>query len=211
MLVAVFETKHPAWHACLGSWTIGVLLDTALLVISRSSGYNPHTWKPIALHITRIALQCTLITVGLFAIFFTTRNGSSGEETEPLMTSAAEGSASTSDLESQYGSLRSSTKQDDGSEYGSDEEDYDIKELQKMRMEEEGGMWNYLKSFLIFLPYIWPSNDRWMQLWLLAMLFSIGIERVLTLLIPRQLGIITDALVNGAGKGKAAGVQKCMS
>lgn len=68
-------------------------------------------------------------------------------------------------------------------------------------MEEEGGMWNYLKSFLIFLPYIWPSNDRWMQLWLLAMLFSIAIERVLTLLIPRQLGIITDALVNGAGKG----------
>ncbi|KAL1636599.1 hypothetical protein SLS56_001184 [Neofusicoccum ribis] len=114
-------------------------------------------------------------------------------------------STSTLDNDSRYGSIRSSSKtsgsdDDDGSsQYSSDEDnDEDIKKLQKQRLREQG-RWNYFKEFLIFVPYIWPSKDRGMQFWLLAMLFSLVVERFLNVLIPRQLGIITNALTGAAG------------
>jgi hypothetical protein len=83
-----------------------------------------------------------------------------------------------------------------------EDEDDEIKKLQKKRLQEQGGWWGYLKGFLIFLPHIWPYNDRGVQLWLLVMIVSIVIERFLTVLIPRQLGIITDALAGAHGTGK---------
>ncbi|EKG20786.1 Putative ABC transporter protein [Macrophomina phaseolina MS6] len=200
--VALYEMDQPVWYACLGSWTIGVLVDAALLALARSHGYTSEglNSSSLAIRITRIILQFALIIVALIAMVASGRNDGIGEETEPLLGNTEEGSTSASDLESQYGSLHSPAKDDSDSEYDSEDEDRGIKELQKTRM-EQGGMWNYVKGFLIFLPYIWPSNDRRMQLWLLVMFCSIGVERVLTLLVPRQLGIVTDALVGSQGRG----------
>lgn len=83
-----------------------------------------------------------------------------------------------------------------------DEDDKEMKKLQKQRITEQGGWFGYLKGFLIFLPYVLPYKDRITQLWMLVMLVGIAAERVLTLMIPRQLGVVTEALTNVGTTGK---------
>ncbi|KAF2713484.1 ATP-binding cassette-type vacuolar membrane transporter-like protein Hmt1 [Pleomassaria siparia CBS 279.74] len=74
----------------------------------------------------------------------------------------------------------------------------EIKDKQAKRLEEEGGWLGYLKGFLVFLPYLWPKND-WRIMGCLALRFvDLFLGRFLNLLVPRQLGIITDKLANGA-------------
>jgi hypothetical protein len=84
-----------------------------------------------------------------------------------------------------------------------DEEDVEIQKQQRKRIEEEGGWWGYIKGFSIFFPYLWPKNDRQTQLDIAVLLFCMIVTRFLKVLIPRQLGIITNALTSSYGTGES--------
>ncbi|KAK0388019.1 hypothetical protein NLU13_4263 [Sarocladium strictum] len=81
-----------------------------------------------------------------------------------------------------------------------DEDEKEIKELQQKRLREKGGWIGYLGGFLTFLPHLLPYHDRFTQYWLLVMVGCVSVERVLTLMIPRQLGAITEALGQESGR-----------
>lgn len=59
---------------------------------------------------------------------------------------------------------------------------------------DKGGWIGYVRRFSIFLPYIWPSNNRLLQLRLLGVVFCLIIMRVFKVLAPRQLGIVFSSL-----------------
>lgn len=52
----------------------------------------------------------------------------------------------------------------------------------------------YLRRFALFVPYIWPSNNRWLQANLIGIVFCLALLRVLKLLAPYQLGIVIKLL-----------------
>lgn len=89
-----------------------------------------------------------------------------------------------------------------------DEDDKEFKQLQRS-MDEQGSL-GYLKSFSAIVPYIWPHKNQTIQLWLGGMVVSVVSERFLAVLIPRQLGIITDALtgISETGRTHAAGSER---
>ncbi|KAL7276231.1 ATP-binding cassette-type vacuolar membrane transporter Hmt1 [Rhizina undulata] len=61
--------------------------------------------------------------------------------------------------------------------------------------------WEYLRGYAIFFPYLWPSKQRKLQV-LMVMCFTLVIlQRGVNVLVPHQLGKITDIL--GGENGEA--------
>ncbi|KAI8288340.1 Heavy metal tolerance protein [Colletotrichum sp. SAR11_57] len=80
---------------------------------------------------------------------------------------------------------------------GNDEDDSaSIKRRRAKRLKETGGWLGYIKDFAIFLPYLIPKKDRKVQLSIFLCLLSIAGRRVLNVLIPNQLGRVTDEILN---------------
>lgn len=77
----------------------------------------------------------------------------------------------------------------------SDNEDAYIKQHQKQRLQAAGNWFTYIKGYSIFLPYLIPRKDRKVQACLAISLLCLLANRALNVLIPRQLGIITNKLV----------------
>ncbi|KAK4975722.1 hypothetical protein LTR66_010890 [Elasticomyces elasticus] len=87
----------------------------------------------------------------------------------------------------------------------SDEDESDrnkgVKEKQRQRLEQHGNWIGYLRDFKILLPLVWPHHNRKVQACLAVIGATMIADRFFTVLVPRQLGIITDKLTMVAGKG----------
>lgn len=59
--------------------------------------------------------------------------------------------------------------------------------------------WEYIKGYRVFFPYLWPSKDRRLQVVVLLCFTIVILQRLVNLLVPRQIGIITDNLTEGTG------------
>jgi ABC-type multidrug transport system fused ATPase/permease subunit len=92
-----------------------------------------------------------------------------------------------------------STAASDDDDYDSDEAEdaASIKRRRAQRLKETGGWLAYVKDFSIFLPFLIPKRDRKVQLCFAATFGCIVANRVLNILIPRQVAIITDQTISG--------------
>lgn len=197
--VSLMETKAPVWYTFSGCWALGVVFELTILgLLATSSAPQDFAIGNLLGSIRIIILVAVFLSI-LFLGYGSREKGIRlDEESRSLLASES----SVPEDSPSYGSLPSSVHdRDSDKDDDSDDDDEEVKELQQKRLEEEGGWWGYLKSFLIFLPLIWPYNNRRMQFWLGVLLMTLTAERFLTVLIPRQLGIITDALSN-AGETK---------
>jgi ABC-type transport system involved in Fe-S cluster assembly fused permease/ATPase subunit len=123
----------------------------------------------------------------------------SPNETEPLIrkppTKTTYG-AHWEDVESTP-SCASPTKDSFNSDSDSEDDDEaEIKKKRKQRLKETGGWLNYLKDFRIFLPYLVPRHDLKVQLCILICLLCLAGRRVLNIMVPHQLGVIADKLLD---------------
>ncbi|KAJ5430080.1 ABC transporter integral membrane type 1 [Penicillium cf. griseofulvum] len=60
--------------------------------------------------------------------------------------------------------------------------------------------WEYLSGYSLFFPYLWPSKSRRLQL---VVTFCFGLlicQRVVNVLVPYQIGVITGSLTKGEGE-----------
>lgn len=60
--------------------------------------------------------------------------------------------------------------------------------------------WEYLSGYSLFFPYLWPSKSRRLQLVVLFCFGLVGLQRVINVMVPRQVGIITNSLSKDDGK-----------
>lgn len=72
-----------------------------------------------------------------------------------------------------------------------------IKNRRASRLKETGGWVGYLKDFSIFLPYLIPTKDRTVQACIIINMLCLIGNRILNVLVPRQLGLVTDQLLKG--------------
>lgn len=56
--------------------------------------------------------------------------------------------------------------------------------------------WQYLSGYAIFFPYVWPSKSRRLQITVLICFVLLMLQRVVNVLVPYQVGVITDELSN---------------
>ena len=64
----------------------------------------------------------------------------------------------------------------------------------KKAIADDGGWINYMKSFGVIAPYLWPREDKKLQLIVLFCLVLLVLARVVNVLVPLQLGEVTNRL-----------------
>ncbi|KNG52839.1 heavy metal tolerance protein precursor [Stemphylium lycopersici] len=182
----LWSSKSLRWHAYFGAFTLHFAIETTTSLITIFS--MPETDRPRDLPLIICCIRAfasLLLLLDAFVILVTKQaENSTDEERQSLLGKQANGQASANGNRS-YGAVRPHVSSND---------DKDVKEQQAKRLEEEGGWLGYLKGFAIFLPYLFPKDDWKVMACLGIRLVHMLQERVLNLLTPRQLGIITTEL-----------------
>lgn len=209
--VLLLESTAPCWPAHLLAWTAGIAVDAALFGLTARALSLDSPWDiaTLCVHATRVFILLAAFIYGCCCVRSST-TGESGttEETRGLLSGNTTVHDSDSSSATAYGSIPDAERgeNEDTNEDASGDEDDDgeqeMKDMQQKRLEESGGWLGYLRSFLIFVPYIIPYRHRPTQLWLVVSGLCMLIDRALTLMIPRQLGILTESLGEMAGSGR---------
>jgi ABC-type transport system involved in Fe-S cluster assembly fused permease/ATPase subunit len=190
----LWSSKALRWHAYFGAFVLQFALETTTCLITAFS-IPEQSWQknaPFVIDCVR-AIASLILLLDAFVILVTKQAEiSTDEERQSLLGKQANGSA-TANGNAGYGTIPTESASDD-EEATPKDEDKDIKAQQAKRLEEEGGWFGYLKGFAVFLPYLFPKDDWKVMACLGLRLVHMLQERVLNLLTPRQLGIITDKL-----------------
>ncbi|KZF24470.1 hypothetical protein L228DRAFT_208986 [Xylona heveae TC161] len=64
--------------------------------------------------------------------------------------------------------------------------------------------WEYIRGYSVFFPYLWPAGSRRLQFVVVMCFLMVVLQRVLNVLIPNQVGIITDILSGEDRKGRTS-------
>ncbi|KAI9830291.1 MAG: hypothetical protein M1826_004902 [Phylliscum demangeonii] len=62
------------------------------------------------------------------------------------------------------------------------------------------GWLEYLKGYSVLFPYLWPSKSRKLQLVVVVCLMLVFLQRVVNILVPYQVGVVTDILSGESGE-----------
>ena len=202
------ETKEPLWYPQIGSYAIGLALETPIAALQAlvERDNNEFEFLRLALQVVRsLLLCCLLFSAAWYALRDRFRSVKLHDATEPLLN--GEENATVHKTGGVAVDADDDVNSDDGN--GSDDDsDVDepahIKELkrsQKKRLKESGSWMQYFKQYKIFLPMVVPKKNRYVQGCLAIVGVILIVQRFLNVLIPSQLGKVTQELADGAGTG----------
>lgn len=192
------------WHPYFGSFAVQFSFETTTCLLQKfTQPLDDHySQVPLGISIAR-TFACLVLLIDAFIILISNKKEKGTEDEEQSLLGApangsgtANGSA-TANGHAGYGSIEQPSSEDDDDDEAPTQ-DKEIKEQQSKRLEEQGGWFGYLKSFMVFLPYLWPKDDWRIMLALFLRLLHLVQGRALNLLEPRQLGIITNKITQGA-------------
>jgi ABC-type transport system involved in Fe-S cluster assembly fused permease/ATPase subunit len=184
------------WHPYFGAFVLQFIFETSLCLLQGLATPIESRYRtvPLVFKAIRAAASLVLVIDGFFILIRRQGEKGSDEEEQSLLSKQTSGSANQTGA-AEYGAIPQEPSDEEEEQPDRDKE---IKEQQAKRLEEEGGWYGYLKSFTVFLPYLWPKDD-WVVMTCLALRAIHLIQgRVFNLLAPRELGIITNKLSDGA-------------
>lgn len=204
--VGLLDSKRPIWSPYLGAWWTSFLLEVPTLCLEAVTHPRANDFRnaALAIGVVRVCgLLALVISGSWYALHERQQLRAVSDETEPLLANGANGNVTKPTTAATYGT----TDDDDDTEFDTDSEsdeldrDKETKQQQRKRLEQSGNWINYLKDFKIFIPMLWPFGQRFVQACIALIGLVLLSERFLTVLVPRQLGIITDQLTANAGSG----------
>ncbi|KAJ3549576.1 hypothetical protein NM208_g434 [Fusarium decemcellulare] len=207
---AVAWSQHSrAPQLICGTSIVTLLFELPLLVIlllTDIKGLYPAL--QLSCQTTRVVLLLLLAVHQLYNRIKRTSLGSNMEESRPFLRSQSPDRAPqcpSYGTEASIG-IPAAESDDDDDIYteGSDSEDdsASIKRQRAKRLKETGGWMGYLSDFSVFVPYLVPKKDHKVQFCLLLCLICLVANRVLNVMVPRQLGIVADQLLAGGNPFK---------
>jgi ABC-type transport system involved in Fe-S cluster assembly fused permease/ATPase subunit len=209
--LTLFDSTDPQWKSFTSAWTVALVIECLIVFLPFLVGSEVEQFKGVhlALQSARIVLLVLLSALGL-SIIFADHEKANDDETQPLI--PAQPSSPTSShtqIDRSYAGTEvdaESRPADSASTDESGTEDSESAEFwgeeRRKRIKDEGGWSKYIKEYLIFLPYIWPTHDRKFQLYFVVLGANILAERALNVLYPRQFGIVIDKLYESATTGQ---------
>jgi ABC-type transport system involved in Fe-S cluster assembly fused permease/ATPase subunit len=197
-----WSTSNHIWHPYVGAWLVGAVIEVVLCALTAKSitFANRYQRSPLILNAIRVFIYVVLLLTCLSIALEARSEDATDEEQQPLLSPAAaapeeDANGNPDGLPNANGTANKSYDTIESDDDPPDR-DADIKKEQQRRLEEEGGWIGYLKGFYIFLPYLWP--DDWKGKGCLGvMLLNIIQGRVFNILVPRQIGIVTNKLIEG--------------
>lgn len=85
---------------------------------------------------------------------------------------------------------------DSGSDDGEDE-DEERKDSEASQLRRSGSWIVYVRKFKVFVPYLIPKKDHKVQACIVLCIVCMIGDRFLNIIVPRQIGLITDKIVAG--------------
>ncbi|EMC92913.1 hypothetical protein BAUCODRAFT_266686 [Baudoinia panamericana UAMH 10762] len=216
LTLGILENQMPLWHPYVGAFAVGFATEVLMATLQTLSTSDGTSGLRIVLHIIRTLALLVLAVVGSIYVLYKRRSRSRHlDETEPLLANGADGHVFKSSSSSGYGVDTNSSALHSGGDLEDDDDDISVaasdiedakldKELraqQRARLQKSGNWFNYLKDFKVFIPILWPGRDRVVQVCMAAVACVLLAERFLNVLVPRQLGILTERLAEKAGSG----------
>ncbi|KAL7921764.1 half-sized ABC transporter [Trichoderma austrokoningii] len=215
LFIQLVESEAVVWYPFRGSWLLALCFELSIAILTALHLKGMVLGLFDILHMTSLSLRL----VSLFTLVAWTCIGLwSGvpsvldEERQALLSQQNGNQSQTQTNSGEPGSSSGygSTAQSQGASDSSNTENpwqkrrrEGLRDLEK-RLEEEGSWIEYVKGFLILLPYIWPTGSRNLQLRAVAVILCLLASNALHLLIPRQTGIIMDTLGQSSSNPWAA-------
>ena len=202
--------RHAAQYELLGLSFLTLVFEVPILAfaLSHELRYSKPSFQ-IACQVVRIIIIFSLLTGRGYALARSRKSSDSG--LPPLLPSGVDQRTG----ETNYGTSPlnySDIEENDSLASGGDDVDSDtddeggIKKLREKRLQETGSWWIYLKDFSILLPYLLPRRDRKVQLCIAISLLCLAGNRILNILVPRQLGIVVDRILAKEAPYDALGI-----
>lgn len=196
--LSLAKANAPLWQPYFGVFALSFFFETTLCILNGLS-LSPDDRLdniPLCLNSVRAVAALGLFVEGFLLLIKGRGEKGTDEEGQSLIPKPANGTAILPNGNG-YGAIEQETPAEAAEEEEAEDRDKEIKEKQRKRLEEEGGWLGYLKGFLIFLPYLWPKDDWRIMACLGIRALDVLQGRVLNLMVPRQIGIITDKLHQG--------------
>ncbi|BFZ65182.1 ATP-binding cassette-type vacuolar membrane transporter Hmt1 [Saitoella coloradoensis] len=188
LLAAASRGTDQLRPAVWGSYFL-IVASEAVIVL-----YEPlpkrNLWRGAWWGISVFRIVCIILCGSLWALLRSRVGPAEDSAEEPLLGDAASNGGRT------YGATPSGTSTPSQNGIAKKPETAAEKTKQKE------GWWAYVKSFSVLLPYLWPRNDVKLQLIVIVSFVLLLLQRWVNVLVPRQLGIVTDELSEeNHGKG----------
>ncbi|KAL4937143.1 hypothetical protein BDV06DRAFT_79659 [Aspergillus oleicola] len=207
ILVSLLDTNPSPTFAQFVPWLIAAPLELAILGLSLSIYTRPHHepvvgnptggrlrkdvtgWEAAGVVCNCIRLLLLLVMVMLY----TCSSLKSSSVARKAARMNGDGPTETSGL------LRSNTE--NGHAYGStngvnggQQKSKPTDPWVRPTTQPSTSWWEYLSGYSLFFPYLWPSKSRRLQLVVLVCFLLIILQRVVNVLVPLQVGVITNKL-----------------
>lgn len=88
---------------------------------------------------------------------------------------------------------------ENGSAYGQDDDSVDPGWVRPTKVPSKS-WWEYIRGYSLFFPYLWPAKSRQLQITVVICFILVMAARVINLLVPMQVGRITNILSGEIGE-----------
>ncbi|PFH55527.1 hypothetical protein XA68_18112 [Ophiocordyceps unilateralis] len=189
---------------------IPLVVAEALLRKDPAVGSNRH-WVLLGIQALRLLLLLFILADSGLRVCVRKRKrkakSDATDEAQPFLRSANGEAAADNGGRASYGSVASgsdagsdasSCVSDWSSDSGSDADaDETPKDSETGQLRKSGSWIVYVRNFTIFVPYVIPRKDYKVQACIVTCLVCMIGDRFLNILVPRQIGIVADKLVQG--------------
>lgn len=209
------DAKPSPQGAQFATWLLAVPLDVVIWVASLIIYTNPHR-EPVvgdlwggpwrngmtgweAIEVASNAIRVLTLLALVFLYIVSTSQSSSGRKADSRLAG---------DVAETRGLLSEGTAGSNGSAYGATHANGHASPSQKPidpwvrpSTVPSTSWWEYLSGYSLFFPYLWPSKSRRLQFVVVICFGLILLQRVINVMVPYQVGVITDILADDEGKG----------
>lgn len=214
ILISLVDAKPSPTGAQFVPWLLAILLDLLIWAASLAIFTKPHrepivgnpqggplrygmtAWEAIELVTNAIRLAILAALVFLYIISTSQKHGT--KKADPRLAGEASETRGLLDSEGTAGT--------NGSAYGATHTNGHASPPQKPvdpwvrpTTVPSTSWWEYLSGYTLFFPYLWPSKSRRLQLIVVVCFALILLQRVVNVLVPHQVEVITNILSDEEG------------
>ncbi|KAF1998574.1 hypothetical protein P154DRAFT_621694 [Amniculicola lignicola CBS 123094] len=200
--ISLAGSDSTVWHPWVGAFILEFIFNTSLCLL-RGVALDPrdrYNSVPLGFSSFRALAALILLVNGFFISLSTKTEKGTDEEGQSLLGEEANSTPKvngTANGLAGYGAIEPTPEDEDEDEEKDDDDKKEIKESQAKRLAEKGGWIGYLKGFAVFLPVLFPIHDKKVMFCFFIRFINLILSRALNVLVPRQLGIITNKLAAG--------------
>ncbi len=208
--ISLLDAQPSPTGAHFYTWCLAFVLEIIRIslyatLLSKTNSLDDWTAGELAINIVRIV--CLTLLVGSYLIFaFTQKSSSAVSSVEERSSLLSQGGVNGHANGRAYGTARSSSDagRDSNRTRSPAHSQHHLEDHEEVETDQPGwtrpdklpsrGWWEYLKGYSVFFPYLWPTGNRGLQGIVVICFLLVLIQRGVNVLVPYQIGVITDVL-----------------